>query len=208
MRLLNDIWDRRAAQPEPYPWLSTAPGELTSEVHAARLAASFPLERYVRREADERTSAKSYRNLSRPLVDEHGVVVDDALPDEWLDLVADLTSETYRDAVAGLLGQQPARTLELRLVQHAHGDWLGPHTDRQDKLFSHILYFNHGWVEEWGGCLEILASDDASTVAGRVVPALGASALLAQSPCSWHQVTRVRGEAPASRRSLLIHGLR
>ena len=90
-----------------------------------------------------------------------------------------------------MLGQQPARALELRLVRHGPGDGLSPHTDRDDKIFSHVIYLNRTWHEDWGGCLEVLSNNDPGAVAGRIVPRLGASALMARSNNSWHQVTAI-----------------
>ncbi|HEU5160823.1 MAG TPA: 2OG-Fe(II) oxygenase family protein [Streptosporangiaceae bacterium] len=168
---------------------------------------AVPLDGYVRRDEGGRRTGKRYRNFSRELVrpgrrDDHG------LPEPWRELVSDVLSPDYREQVSRLLEQPPATGIEMRLVRHAPGDWLGPHTDRDDKLFSHILYFNSGWREEWGGCLEILTSADPTSVVGRVVPRLGASALLAREEHSWHQVTRVCETVTESRVSLLVHGLR
>jgi hypothetical protein len=203
---LLDVWTQRPAHQSPYRWLSTEPGEMLSDEWARVLVEGFPVERFARRDASGRVDGKRYRNASRTLV-EGDAVLDHDLPEAWRDLVAALLTLEYRESVASLLNQEVAGSLELRLVRHDPGDWLGPHTDREDKLFSHILYFNDGWQEEWGGCLEILLGDDPAAVAGRVVPRLGASALLAQASNSWHQVTPVRGTLMRSRQSLLIHGL-
>ncbi|MGW1059903.1 2OG-Fe(II) oxygenase family protein [Micromonospora rubida] len=205
--MLTDAWTTRGAHLSPYRWLATEPGEIFPMETADRLAETFPDDGYTRRDESGRTSGKQYRNFSREVVGP-GVDIADELPEPWPALVRELVGSPYRLRVAGLLGQEPAASLEIRLVRHASGDWLGPHTDRGDKLFSHILYFNRGWREEWGGCLEILDGDDPSAVTGRVVPRLGASALLEQASNSWHQVTRVSGTSVAGRMSLLVHGLR
>jgi hypothetical protein len=204
--MLADQWAVPRAHEHPYRWLSTEPGELLPVEAAQELADTFPEDGYVRRDTSTRGSGKQYRNFSRTVVlPGDGPLA--RLPDPWLELVSELQAVAYRRRVARLLDQPVARGLEIRLVRHASGDWLGPHTDRGDKLFSHILYFNPGWQEEWGGCLEILEGADPATVAGRIVPRLGASALLAQADNSWHQVTKVSGSAARSRRSLLVHGL-
>lgn len=206
MLVLADRWRARRANAHPYPWLTTPPGELFGLDVAAELAATFPAEGFVRKDAADRVAGKTYRNFSRPVTgDPDG---SERLPSRWAELLTDLRSPEYRAWVAAVLGQEPADDVELRLVRHAPGDWLGPHTDREDKVFSHIVYFNAGWQAGWGGCLEILDGPSADAVAGRVVPELGASALLAQAPNSWHQVTQVGEAGAASRRSLLVHGLR
>ncbi|MEU6073976.1 2OG-Fe(II) oxygenase family protein [Micromonospora sp. NPDC047074] len=207
MPLLSDAWTARESHRHPYRWLATEPGDLLAPDTAHRLAETFPDDGYTRRDESTRTSGKQYRNFSREVLGP-AVDVTGELPEPWRRLIAELVDPTYRARVAALLDQEPAGSLEVRLVRHAAGDWLGPHTDRGDKLFSHILYFNPGWQEEWGGCLEILDGDDPTAVVGRVVPRLGASALLAQASNSWHQVTAVSGTSVQSRTSLLVHGLR
>jgi len=205
--ILRDAWTRRPVHRHPYRWASTEPGDLLTAAAADELAGSFPDGGFVRRDESRRQDDKQYRNFTRVLV-RPGSTPDDDLPAPWRRLVADLVGAEYRALIARLLAQEPADAVELRLVRHAAGDWLGPHTDREDKLFSHILYFNPGWREEWGGCLEVLDGDDSTAVAGRVVPRLGASALIVQAPNSWHQVSRVRGQDVPDRRSLLVHGYR
>ncbi|MFE4924869.1 2OG-Fe(II) oxygenase [Streptomyces sp. NPDC056661] len=209
MLVLKDRWRTRTARPYPYPWLSTAPGELFGQEAAAQLAATFPDEGFVRRDEAHRREGKSYRNFSRPVVSGQGDEAENGfLTGLWADLVTDLRSPEYREWVAAALSQDPVDEVELRLVRHAPGDWLGPHTDRDDKVFSHILYFNPGWRAEWGGCVEILDGPQATSVTGRVVPELGASVLLAQAANSWHQVTAVSSAVTTGRKSLLVHGLR
>ncbi len=205
MLILNDSWFQLPLERHPCRWLATAPGELCSHQDASQLADTFPTEGSVRRDEGQRTSGKRYRNFSRPLSwpDDESL-----LGAQWRRLVADLVSHEYRGRVARLLEQEPADRLELRLVHHGSGDWLGPHTDREDKLFSHIIYFNPGWLPAWGGCLEILRGEDAGSAVASICPELGASVLLARASNSWHHVTRVSAAAPARRRSLLIHGLR
>ncbi|MFF3109036.1 2OG-Fe(II) oxygenase family protein [Kitasatospora sp. NPDC057904] len=205
--LAPDWTDTAACRTTPYRWLATAPGRLYGEDTAAELAATFPQDDYVRLDATGAGRDKTYRNYSRPLLGP-GRDVPAGLPALWRGLVVDLAGEPYRRQVAALLDQPVAAAVEIRLVRHADTDWLGPHTDRADKLFSHVLYFNPGWQVGWGGCLEILDGDDPTAVHDRVVPQLGASALLVRSDRSWHQVGAVTAGRGRERRSLVLHGLR
>jgi len=207
MPVLDTHWLRRAANRDPFTWLSTAPGEALSHETATRLRATFPEDGFRRKDATGQGREKSYRNYSRPLVVDSVPLATD-LPPLWQRLVGELTADDYRKDVAALLGQEVARTVEIRLVRHAGGDWLSPHTDRADKLFSHIFYFNPGWRAEWGGCLEILSGNDPDAVVARIPPELGATALLARADNSWHQVSRVAAQPAPERTSLLVHGVR
>jgi hypothetical protein len=206
--MLDLSWTHRAISRTPYPWLATRPGDLFDLAVANRLVAEFPTDGFVRTDASEPDREKTYRNSTKTLVDPTGETPVPSLSPSWTELVAALSGKEYRSAVARLLGQPLADAIEIRLVRHHAGDWLSPHTDRADKLFSHILYFTPNWRAEWGGCLEILRSADPSAVVATVVPQLGASALLARSNNSWHQVTAVRADVDApARTSLLVHGL-
>lgn len=206
MKALRPGWARPCNR-RPYHWLATAPGELLDPTTADALCESFPTASFVRAQSGAHGD-KDYRNYSRPLTAADGrLTACDDLSPPWRALVEDLQSLEYRRVVAEVLEQTIlADHVELRLVRHAPADFLGPHTDRADKIFSHIVYFNPGWRDEWGGQLEIL--DDHPTVVTRICPVLGASALIARSESSWHQVARVTDGAATERRSLLVHGRR
>lgn len=207
MLVLTDTWTALRPHRRPYRWLGTAPGQLYPQQAAEELAACFPTEAYVRRDSGTRTDGKRYRNYSRRLAGPDGGDPE-GLPRLWRLLLTDLLDPRYRRDVARVLDQPVADAVEVRLVRHAQGDWLGPHTDRPDKIFSHIFYFNPGWRASWGGCLQILGSSDPTDIVDQVVPRLGASALLARADNSWHQVSAVAAEPVPERASLLVHGLR
>ncbi|WP_410575596.1 2OG-Fe(II) oxygenase family protein [Amycolatopsis sp. cmx-4-61] len=210
MRLISEAWSALKINDEPYVWLETAPGELIAEADARSLAEEFPAGSFVRKTTDGRKSDKSYRNYSRALAGPGAPDIGD-LPVVWREFVSELLAPAYREAVCARLDLPAPGQLEVRLVRHVTGDWLGPHTDRADKLFSHVFYFNEGWRQEWGGCLQILRSEDPADVVHTVVPVLGASALMIRADNSWHQVGEVHtraGEPARHRTSLLVHGLR
>jgi SM-20-related protein len=196
-------WERAETRSFPFTWCVTGPGEFISESDSALLADTFPSSGFVRINKSHRDSEeKTYRNWSRPVAPDVG------LPAPWQRLIEDLSSTRYREAVGAALGQRAASQVEIRLVRHESGDWLAPHTDRADKLFSHVLYLNHEWHAEWGGCLEILESRDPGSAVQTIVPALGVSALLSRCDNSWHQVTKVVSQAAGERRSVLVHGIK
>jgi len=203
MRILRSDWASRPPEFHPYTWLATEAGGLFAADAEQELANTFPVDSFERRVAAPQGD-KQYRNHSRQIESEASPQ-DMLLPASWRNLILDLRSADYRRTVARILQQPVAPAVALRLVRHAPGDFVGAHTDRPDKLFSHILYFNADWQPDYGGFFEIL--DGASTVVARVMPALGTSVLLARSDHSWHRVSPVvAGNAP-ERRSLLIHGV-
>ena len=206
MGTLRDTWMRSTPKEHPFRWLGTEPGELIDDEAARALAETFPSDGYQRLDTSLRENGKQYRNFSRPVVTP-GAPSDMDLPEPWLELISDLVGPAYRADVARLLGQQPAPEVEIRLVRHEDGDWIAPHTDRDDKLFSHIIYFNLEWERQWGGCLQVLDGPASSGVVATVIPRLGTSVLMARADNSWHQVTPVSSPTPKARQSLLLHGV-
>lgn len=210
MALLSPAWSRVTVSDHPYRWCHLPPFTFLPRPVATELARTFPEDRFRLRDASARAS-KSYVNRSRVVVSPEGDR-DDDLPALWNELVDELLSPGYGAAVARLLGVAPPRALEIRLVRHDAGCWLAPHTDRADKCFSHVLYFNEPWRDDWGGHFQVLASERPDSTVARVSPRLGASVMSARSERSWHAVAPVRAEGPHTpaglvRRSLLVHGL-
>jgi len=76
--------------------------------------------------------------------------------------------------------------------------------DLEDKVLTHVFYFNEVWDERDGGCLTVLRSGDMADVERVVPPLVGNSAVLVRSPDSWHAVSRVRDGVRTSRRSLTV----
>ena len=136
MTILRWRW-MRPCNRQPYCWLATTPGELLGAATADVLCNGYPTVSFVRVQAGAH-GEKDYRNYSRPLAAAEGPAeaCDDLSP-QWHALLEDLQSLEYRRAVAEVLGQETiANWVELRLVRHAPADFLGPHTDRDDKLFT------------------------------------------------------------------------
>jgi len=74
-----------------------------------------------------------------------------------------------------------AAPMEVNVFHYGPGANLGPHSDLEDKLVTHILYFNPSWDREDGGCLTILRSADPADIAAEVDPIVGNSAVVVRS---------------------------
>jgi len=94
--------------------------------------------------------------------------------------------------------------MEANLFHYGAKAWLGWHVDLEEKLITHVLYYNDSWVVDDGGCLTILRSGDESNVAHVVPPIVGNSVILVRSDRSWHAVSEVRDTCRTSRRSLAV----
>jgi hypothetical protein len=189
-------------QATPYEWAvvpqAVEPGQ------AAALIDTFPVDDFWRLQHHD--GEKSYTYSARPLV----ILGDDQpaslspLSDPWQELVRDLLSPRYRDALSRAI----ARPLDDALMEVAVWRWdqdaeLGPHLDMREKLVTQVFYLNGGWNPWWGGCLRILNSKDEGDLHSEIPPLLGSSSVLVRSDESWHCVSPV-ADAPVPRRSVIV----
>jgi Rps23 Pro-64 3,4-dihydroxylase Tpa1-like proline 4-hydroxylase len=94
--------------------------------------------------------------------------------------------------------------MEVNVFHYGPGSWLGPHVDLEDKIVSHIFYFNESWNEADGGSLSILRSPTRADAVANVLPIVGTSAVIVRSNSSWHAVPPVSRGCTRSRRSMTI----
>jgi Rps23 Pro-64 3,4-dihydroxylase Tpa1-like proline 4-hydroxylase len=94
--------------------------------------------------------------------------------------------------------------MEVNAFHYGPGCSLGAHRDLPEKIVTHVLYFNHSWNPQDGGCLRILRSSDVCDAAAEVLPITGNSAVIVRSETSWHAVSHVVNNAASSRRSVTV----
>jgi len=190
---------RSAIQSQPYTW--AAIGNLFSAEDAATLADSFPRDHF---KTISYYGERDYEYEARALITMQGAISHpEELSEAWLRLARDLLAPEYRATLSLLTGcDLAAAPMEVNVFHYGPGANLGPHCDLEDKIATHILYFNHSWNREDGGCLTVLRSGDPADVAAEVDPTVGNSALVVRSEKSWHAVSRVVEGCRLSRRSL------
>jgi SM-20-related protein len=186
----------------PYEW-ALVDGAMAPE-HAATLIDTFPRHDFWRLSHDD--GEKSYTYSARPLV----ILGADRpanlsrLPDPWQELVADLLSPRYREALSQVLGQPlDGSPMEAAVWRWDHDAELGPHLDMREKIVTQVFYLNSGWNPWWGGSLRILNSADPSDLAAEIPPLLGTSSIVVRSDRSWHCVSPVTSP-PVPRRSVIV----
>jgi len=121
----------------------------------------------------------------------------------WKALADELLATDYRAAMSSLTGfDLSAAPLEVNVFHYPPGGLLGAHPDLEDKIVTHVFYFNRLWNDDDGGCLSILRSSDPADVVTTISPVVGNSAVLVRSDNSWHAVSPVVKSCRLSRRSL------
>ena len=191
---------RHKLETQPYGWAEI--GDLFSSEDAAALAASFPRDHF---KTILYYGERDYEYDGRSLIAMGADTVSypQELSEAWFALARDLLSQDYRGALSQLTGcDLTAAPMEVNVFHYGPGANLGPHSDLEDKIATHILYFNESWNRQDGGCLNILGSADPADVAAEVDPIVGNSAVVVRSENSWHAVSRVVKGCRLSRRSL------
>ena len=196
---LNQI-NRQVLKAEPYAWAVI--DNLFSPTDAEALASSFPCDHF---KTVLYYGEREYEYEARSLIgmDAHTVSYSGELSDAWLDLARDFLSPSYRVAISLLTGRNlMAAPIEVNVFHYGPSANLGPHPDLEDKIVTHVVYFNRSWHREDGGCLKIMRSADPTDVETEVLPIVGNSAVVVRSDKSWHAVSRVVDGCLQSRRSL------
>lgn len=184
---------------EPYLW--TVLQDFVARGLAEQLADEFPREGF--RAAG--TSAKLF--LVRSLV------IDGQLPssvrqlsEAWREVAETIAHGDWVDRVGTVVGRDlTALRVDASLCRYPPGCSLMPHTDRDIRDTTQIIYFNRAWRPEWGGMLRILGSDDINDVIEEVPPLLHSCVVMVRSERSWHAVTPVAAGVRHERLSMLMH---
>jgi len=103
----------------------------------------------------------------------------DLLSPKWCAQVADLIGAKHLigDVVGGGMHQSgPGAHLDVHVDFDRH-----PDTGWRRKV-NLLLYLNHGWREEWGGCLELHGGDEPVVI----TPEFGRLVIFECSDHSWH----------------------
>ncbi|WP_237388186.1 2OG-Fe(II) oxygenase family protein [Xenorhabdus sp. Sc-CR9] len=175
----------------PYHWGMVSP--FIDEETANNLMETFPHEGFIMAEKmAEQTDDKKTYSLEALLIEE-----DTPLSSVWTEFCKYLKSNQYRDRVGKLIGRDLSLArLNLTLWRYRSSQWLGPHTDKTEKVVTQIFNFNRNWSPDWGGCLRILHSDDSQDIYREIPPELNTSVILQRSDQSWHMVTPISASAP------------
>jgi SM-20-related protein len=184
---------------KPFPWFLTK--ALFDADVARELCHSFPTTGL------ECTMARGSNFWARNLVT-RGQTDPSArsLSEVWHQLANLLTSTEYREAIESLTKRRlSGLSVYATLCKYSPASHNMPHTDRDIRVISQLIYFNELWLPDWGGDLLLLNSDDPEDIANRVHPELNSSVIFVRSANSWHAVDPITIGVEAERRSLLLH---
>lgn len=158
---------------------------------------------FVQKQSEE----KSYQMYVLPLLTEGKETAEGIgqLDSEWLQLLNEIRSEEYRNLMSRITGIALGNaSLEVNLWEYASGSSLSVHTDKKEKLVTHLIFFNPVWEDDWGGHFCIHTANDDQAVFDSILPTSDNSIILITTDDSWHSVTSVTSKAPVRRRGLQI----
>lgn len=189
---------------EPFPWIA---GEfLTSEAFQQLLRDFPPLAKFeqhidIAKKHGQRPHNRHYLAYERTLYDPErsrsvGIVAYAELAPIWQQFMTELEGEAYRGFIASMLGTDD---FVIRCAWHigTTGSEVSPHIDSDDKLGTHIFYFNTSadWSPEWGGETIVLRDKTTSAMnpefedfrSAEIVPFLNNRAFLfGNNDRAWH----------------------
>jgi len=135
-------------------------------------------------------SDKTYRVVNNVLFTLEDQAMRPGLPAPWRELVDDLTSDAYTEAVSVLLDMSLTDCpREITLKRYLHGDFISMHTDSAAVRATHLIFLNQCWQESWGGLF--CFHDKTGAICRSFLPVLDSSVVFARSSTSWHSVTPV-----------------
>lgn len=158
---------------------------------------------FVKKQSEE----KSYQMYVLPLLKEGREIVEGIgqLDGKWLQLLNEIQSEKYLNLMSRITGITLENALlEVNLWEYASGSNLSVHTDKKEKLITHLIFFNPVWEDDWGGHFCIHTANDDQAIFDKILPTSDNSIILITADDSWHSVTSVTSKAPVKRRGLQI----
>jgi len=195
--------DQSTLREKPYQWALI--DRVFSTKDAQRLTRSYPHDHF--KTVDGYDGEKGYKYEVRSLIGMGAVEPSHSLglSPVWRRLAIQLLSAEYRQAMSRLTGQDLASLpIEVNVFHFGPGDWQGPHLDLEDKIATHILYFNQGRHSDEGGFFKVLGSKNPDDVSAEIPPVVGNSVVVVRSDRSWHMVSRVAERSSTTRRSVTV----
>ncbi|GAA6615167.1 2OG-Fe(II) oxygenase family protein [Scytonema sp. NUACC26] len=123
----------------------------------------------------------------------------------WQDLINDLLTSAYRDALEQLTSLNLMDDfLWIYFFRYDTNMIFNPHTDVPSSRLVHLFYFNQEWDSNWGGCLRILKDDRPESMFQEIPPLVNTSVILVNSDNAWHNVNPIVSDAPQERLVLKV----
>jgi hypothetical protein len=195
---------------KPYPWAN--PDKLLTDEGYTLLRQNMPDLALFERKFGYRRHAGQQPHDRYSLEYREGI----AIPQPWVDFIAELRGDRYRNAIGRLLD---ARRPEFRFHWHyaPAGCSVSPHCDSRREYGSQLFYFNteQDWDPSWGG--ETLVLDDGGRLDPHSAPAFedfeniiackslgNVSTILQRSDRGWHGVRSLTCPDDRMRRIFIV----
>jgi Rps23 Pro-64 3,4-dihydroxylase Tpa1-like proline 4-hydroxylase len=184
---------------QPFDWFATS--EFLEAEFASALAETFPSGNFLHSKTME--ASFYFRNFITNSTLEPSA---HTLSPTWTQLGEYFVSSEYAHAISQLTGLNlEGARVDAALCEYYADSYAKPHTDREMRLVTQLVYFNELWLPNWGGRFLILGSDSLADVVRAFLPVLNTSVVFVRAPNSWHAVESIKSGIDVTRRSLLLH---
>ncbi|MEH1836575.1 MAG: 2OG-Fe(II) oxygenase [Nostoc sp.] len=121
----------------------------------------------------------------------------------WTQLIDELRSSGYRNAIAELTGLDLSnQILGMRFYRYNPGHGTYPHHDHPANTLVHMFYFCEKWDSRWGGCFRILKEENPDSGFLDIPPLFDISVAFVRSDNSWHMVPHIAPDVTQIRYAL------
>ncbi len=200
MIFVKDLFRKAVVHEHPFRWIYIL--DYLPEIFIKELISQFPkklLEDIEGRQGHYKLAEFTAVDQGKPLP------VVTSLSTTWRGMIELLMSSEYRAAIEDLTAVDlTGCLLKIRPSQYGPGNWMQPHTDKEDRVVTQIIYLTKTWHPEWGGALRILNSMDEKDLVTEVFPMFNTSVIFVRSERSFHAVMPVHESCPETRRTILV----
>lgn len=155
------------------------------------------------------SSAEHYNLWDRSIVEHSRKEPIDDLTEVWHNAVDELLSKSYKDSVSELMNIPLDNCYhKVRLCEYHGNCWMLPHTDRSDRVVTHLIYLTPTWKAEWGGNLLLLRSQNEEDLLETITPEFNSSFIFQRTDNSWHSVQAVKPSVGVVRKTILSQFIR
>lgn len=189
----------RAEQPFPFYKYKN----LIDPIAMAKLLSEYPSWGF--QSVSKNNIDKSYSfSINNLIIEDKLTEAYDNLSPIWKTFIDSLANPDYKVLIGQSIGRDILnKKISIAFYQFNDSNWVSPHLDKKNKLFTQLFYFNDQWSEEWGGQLKLLKyPDKENNDFLSILPNNSHSILLPRTDAAWHMVNPVTSKALFPRKTL------
>lgn len=179
---INQIYNTRLIN-DPFPHALVK--DVIFESYKQELIKNFPKDLHT----SEKIGDKSYKMHHKEFINPKSQEIGKNLHNIWYQLYEEIMQEKYRSSISKLTKiDLDKASIGATFWEYDKDCFLSIHTDKKEKLVTHLIYLNEKWEGEGG---ELLLYDENKKVKSKIICEVENSPILITSEKSWHSVPSI-----------------